>query len=73
MSLNGETTQLTTIEVIILQLLQKEMAGSNRARNALLKYEEFASRTTDRGLEIRFADSDYMQEITTEAPRGADG
>jgi hypothetical protein len=58
-SLNGEPTQLPTINVIILQLMQKEMAGSLRAGNALLKYEEFATRRTERKLEIYFAGNDY--------------
>lgn len=58
-NLNGEATQLSTLKVILLHLLQKEMAGSRRARNALLKYREFANRGTKRELEIRFAANGY--------------
>jgi hypothetical protein len=58
MSLNGEKMQLPTIKVILLQLLQKEMAGSRRARSVLLKYREFAGRTDAQKFEIRFADSE---------------
>lgn len=60
-NLNGEATQLSTLKVILLQLLQKEMAGSRRARNALLKYREFANRGTKRELEIRFAENGYAE------------
>jgi hypothetical protein len=67
MSLNGEPTQLPTIDVIILQLLQKEMAGSLRARNALLKYEEFANRRSERKLEVRFAEGDYTRSVVSGA------
>jgi hypothetical protein len=67
MSLNGEPTQLPTIDVIILQLLQKEMAGSLRARNTLLKYEEFARRRSERKLEVHFAESDYTRSIVAGA------
>jgi len=66
MSLNGEPTQLPTIDLIILQLLQKEMAGSLRARSALLKYEEFANRRSERKLEVRFAESDYTRSAVPE-------
>ena len=62
-SLLGEPTQLPTIDVIILQLTQKEMAGSLRAGNALLRYEEFAIRRSESKLEVRFAESDYTRSI----------
>lgn len=62
MSLDGEETLLPTIDVIVLQLLRKELEGSHRARRALLKYQEFAKRGNKRSLEIRFADSDYTRK-----------
>lgn len=62
MTLDGEETLLPTIKVIVLQLLKESMAGNHRARRVLLKYQEFAKRGTRRGLEIRFADNDYMRK-----------
>ncbi len=65
MALNGERIQVPTIEVIILQLLQKEMAGDLRARRALLKYEEFANRRRERKFNVRFVESDYTRSIAS--------
>jgi len=59
MSLNGEKTLMPTIQVILMHLLQKDMAGSRRARNVLLKYREFANRGAKRKLDVRFADNSY--------------
>jgi len=61
-SLDGEDTLMPTIDLIILQLLKKEMAGDHRARKVLLKYQEFAKRGIKRGLEIRFADRGYTRK-----------
>lgn len=62
MRLNGEKTQLPTINVVLLQLLQKEMAGDRRARHVLLKYREFAGRGAAQKLELRFADKNYASQ-----------
>jgi hypothetical protein len=71
MSLNGEKMQLATIKVILLQLLQKDMAGSRRARNVLLKYREFAGRTEGQKFEIRFAESETAR-ATAELESGGE-
>jgi hypothetical protein len=71
MSLNGEKMQLPTIKVILLQLLQKEMAGSRRARSVLLKYREFAGRTDAQKFEIRFAESETAR-ATAELESGGE-
>src|SRR5690349_5279819 len=42
--LNGEKKRLATIGVILMRLMQKDLAGSRRARNVLLKYKEFFGR-----------------------------
>ena len=69
-SVNGEATQLPTIRVIMLRLVQKEMAGSLRAGNALLKYREFAERRLQKKLEVRFAESDYTRSFVEEPGGG---
>ena len=71
MTLNGEKMQLATIKVILLQLLQKDMAGSRRARNILLKYREFAGRTEGQKFEIRFAESETAR-ATAELESGGE-
>jgi hypothetical protein len=69
MTLNREKTLMPTIQVILMHLLQKDMAGSRRARNVLLKYREFANRGADRKLDVRFADNSYAP-VTTLKPEG---
>ena len=71
MSLNGEKMQLPTIKVILMQLLQKEMAGSRRARNVLLKYREFSGRADAQKFEIRFAESETAR-ATAEIESGGE-
>lgn len=73
MSLNGEKLQLQTIKVILLQLLQKEMAGDRRARNVLLKYRELVGRTDAQKVELRFADSETARATTEIEPGGENG
>jgi hypothetical protein len=43
--------------------VQKELAASLRARKTLLEYEEFATRRSERKLEIRFAENDYTRSV----------
>lgn len=73
MSLNGQKLHLQTIKVILLQLLQKEMAGDRRARNVLHRYREFASRTDTQQFEIRFAESETAQATADLASGGENG
>lgn len=60
-TLNGEGRQVPTIEAIILQLLQKAIAGSSRAWRALLKYQDFSDRRLERKLKIQYVDSEYTR------------
>jgi hypothetical protein len=70
MKLNGEEMKMPTIKVIMMQLLQKELAGSRRARNALLKYKELASVHDERELEVQFADGEAAAETAEETKSG---
>jgi hypothetical protein len=52
--------------------MQKEMAGNLRAGNALLKYEEFAARRSERKLELHFVEDDYTRSVV-EGDGGVNG
>jgi hypothetical protein len=63
-ALNGETKNVPAIEAIVLQLMQKEMAGSAQAARTLLKYREFASHDGEKRLEVIFIESDYTKALS---------
>ena len=69
----GETTQVSAEKAIILQLLQKAMAGSARACRALLKYQEFAHRRSKKVVEVTFVDSDYTTAFANLLGRDGNG
>ena len=60
------------IEAIMLQLMQKEMAGNARAARTLLKYREFATQNGEKQLEVIFVESDYTKALSGQsaAPGG---
>jgi Family of unknown function (DUF5681) len=60
---NGVPRKVTALEAIILQLLQKELAGNQRARAVRMKFEEIARENADRGVEIEFVESDYTRAL----------
>lgn len=60
-SINGRIRRIPAIEAIMLQLMQKEMAGDKYASRVLLKYEKLALQAGERRLEIKFVDSDYTR------------
>ena len=68
---NGETERVPAIEAIVLQLLQKEMAGNARAARTLLKYREFAAQNGEKQLEVIFVESDYTKALSGQS--GAPG
>jgi hypothetical protein len=72
-TLNGQPQQVTTVEAIILQLLEKGISGNNRAWQVLLKYQEFARRRTKRDLQLKFVDNDYTRAFATSVPEKGDG
>jgi hypothetical protein len=63
-TLNGETKKVPAIEAIVLQLMQKEMAGNPQAARTLLKYREFANQNADKRLEVIFVESDYTRALS---------
>ena len=56
----GETKRVTSLEVILRQLWQRELAGSQRALSVRLKYEAIARENAERGLDLQLVESDYM-------------
>jgi hypothetical protein len=63
MLLDGEQVSFSTLEVIVLQLLQQEMKGSSRARQILLQYQQFGAQHSERRQTLYFAESDYTKAL----------
>jgi hypothetical protein len=55
-SVNGEQTQASALQAIMLQLVQKVLAGSMRASRTYLQYQEFAARRSTKTTELQFDD-----------------
>jgi hypothetical protein len=55
-SVNGEQTPASALQAIMLQLVQKVLAGSTRASRTYLQYQEFAARRSTKTTELRFDD-----------------
>jgi hypothetical protein len=70
--LSGETKEVPALEAIILQLMQKSMAGNGRATRVLLKYQELANRNLEKRLELTFVDSDYTRALTNQPAASRD-
>jgi len=65
---NDMPKKVTVLAAIIVQLWQKEIAGDERALGVRLKYEEIARETAERGVEIKFVDSNYTRALAAERP-----
>jgi hypothetical protein len=63
LAIDGELTQVPALEAIVLQLLQKAMAGNMRAARALKKYKEFARQNMERKLDLTFVESAYTRAV----------
>src|ERR1700677_1720938 len=55
-SVNGEQTQASALQAIMLQLVQRVLAGSMRASRTYLQYQEFAARRSTKTTELQFDD-----------------
>jgi hypothetical protein len=58
-SVNGEQTQASALQAIMLQLVQKVLGGSTRASRTYLQYQEFAARRSTKTIQFQF---DHEQE-----------
>ena len=64
---NGNEQEITTLKAIILQLVQKQAAGDDRASRVLLKYEELERNGLGAAPQITFVDSNYTDALTAPA------
>ena len=72
-SLSGEATHVSAAEAIMLQLMQKAMAGNARAWQAILKYQKFADQRSSKATELKFEDSDYTRAFAKSFGNKDDG
>jgi Family of unknown function (DUF5681) len=72
-AMSGELKQVTAVEAIVLQLLQKAMSGNPRACRVLSKYQECANRHLNNSPELIFAESDYTKALAAFTSRTDDG
>jgi hypothetical protein len=72
-SFNGEEREITALEAILHQLIQKEATGDGRASHVLLKYEELMRHGTRVPLQITFVEGDYTDALADEAPEASGG
>jgi hypothetical protein len=63
-TINGELKRMSALEVIVTQLVQKELAGSTRASRVLLKYTQLANSTSEKKVELRFVEDDYTRAFS---------
>ncbi|MCP3391757.1 hypothetical protein NLM27_23480 [Bradyrhizobium sp. CCGB12] len=60
--LDGRRASMTTLEIILLKLYQKELSGDHTALAVRLKYERLAHRMSTPSLELVFVDQDCRDE-----------
>lgn len=63
LTIDGEPKQVPVLEAIVLQLLQKAMAGNMRAARVLKKYKEFARQNMERKLDLSFVENTYTRAL----------
>jgi hypothetical protein len=71
--LNGENKRVTKIQAIVLRLLQKEIAGDERASRVLQKYVSFAAQNSEKLFDLTFVDSDYTRALVRKLSSHGDG
>ena len=72
-SVHGRVTRVPAAKAIVLQLMQRAMAGNTRAWRTLLKYKEFAESRSDKSTELQFVESDYTRAVANSSSSGEDG
>jgi hypothetical protein len=62
---SGKSRRVTALEAILLQQLQKEIAGDLRATRVRLSYQEIAAATSEKsGVEVVWVDSEYTRMLS---------
>jgi hypothetical protein len=72
-SVNGEAKRVSAIEAIVFQLMHEEKTGDARAGRILLKYIEFANRSSNKSTKLHFVESDYTRAVAKSPSRSKDG
>jgi Family of unknown function (DUF5681) len=72
-TMSGQPKQVSVVEAIVLQLLQKAMSKNSRAWRTLSKYQEFARRHSDKPVELIFTESDYTNALAAFPSNNGDG
>ena len=68
-TVGGTATRVTALEAIILQVMQKAMAGNGRAFRMLADYQELASKRAGSPTPLRFVENDYARMVTKDLSR----
>jgi molybdopterin biosynthesis enzyme MoaB len=68
-TVGGTATRVTALEAIILQVMQKAMAGNGRAFRMLADYQELASKRAGGPAPLRFVENDYARMVTKDLSR----
>ena len=63
LKIDGEPRRVPALEAVVLQLLQKTMAGNIRAARILKKYRDFAHQNMEQKLDLAFVDSAYTRAV----------
>lgn len=64
LTIDGQKKRVSTLEAIVLQLLQKTMAGNIRAARIVQQYRDFAFQNMERKLDLKFVESAYTRAVT---------
>jgi hypothetical protein len=70
LTIDGQQKRVSTLEAIVLQLLQKTMAGNLRAARILHNYRDFAFQNMERKLDLKFVESAYTRAVAILAKDG---
>ena len=69
-TISGAAARVPALEAIILQVMQKAMAGNARAFRMLADYQELASKRGSGPASLHFVENEYTREVARDPPRG---
>ncbi|MFY9836775.1 MAG: DUF5681 domain-containing protein [Xanthobacteraceae bacterium] len=70
LTIDGQQKRAPALEAIVLQLLQKTMAGNVRAARILKRYRDLALENMERKLDLEFVESAYTRAVAMLAKDG---
>lgn len=71
-TLHDEIKKVPTLEAIVRLISQRAIQGDRKALAAQLKYQEFAARYRDGGVQVVFVDNEYTKAVAAH-PTKMDG